>query len=107
MARSRDGESGGHPAPPLRAYTACPYAELERCPRMDKCPCSQGWREGTVVGTECGVMQAPGFPETKPSSSSADKPKPAPQPPPYKDPLEFLALFPPERRGLVPAAYFP
>ena len=22
-------------------------SELERCPRMDECPCSQGWREGT------------------------------------------------------------
>ncbi len=33
--------------------------ELERCPRMDKCPCSHGWREGTVVSTERCVTQVP------------------------------------------------
>ena len=37
----------GHPCPV--AGGTHPDAELERCPRMDKCPCSQGWRKGTVV----------------------------------------------------------
>jgi len=46
-------------SPKTRAYTACPDTELERCPRMDKCPCSQGWREGTVVGMELCVAQVP------------------------------------------------
>ena len=57
-----DGESGGHPVPSLRAYTACHDTELARCPRMDECPCSQGWREGTVVSTERGVTQVPFWP---------------------------------------------
>ena len=54
---AKDSACGGHPARPLRAYKPCPYAELERCPWMDECPCSQGWREGTVAGTERGVTQ--------------------------------------------------
>ncbi|HUS89417.1 MAG TPA: hypothetical protein VMW91_08640 [Desulfosporosinus sp.] len=38
-----DGEKG-----PL-AMTRTGRSRLERRPRMAKCPCSQGWREGTIA----------------------------------------------------------
>ena len=40
----------GHGGPNVsEAMTRTGRSRLERRPRMAKCPCSQGWREGTIA----------------------------------------------------------
>ena len=52
MARCRDGLVSPEPRMAGGDPVAWPAAHV-RWPRMAECPCSQGWREGTLCATPC------------------------------------------------------